>query len=69
MESRSVRKYDSPSEDCPQGRFHQEIDSYLMSVSLLVRGDELMDTVTNHQEVIDRTYIGIFIGIFKDDIG
>ena len=68
MESRSVRKYDSPSKDCPQGWFHQEIDSYLMSVSLLVRGDELMDKVTNFQEVIDRTYIGIFIGIFKDGI-
>ena len=40
-----------------------------MSVSLLVRGDEQMDTVPNHPEVIDRSYIGIFIGIFKDDIG
>ena len=39
-----------------------------MSVFLLVRGDELMAKVTNFQEVIDRTYIGIFIGIFKDGI-
>jgi hypothetical protein len=53
LESRSVRKHESEPMDSPQARLHTEIDSYLTSVSLLVRGDELMDMVPDHPEVID----------------
>jgi hypothetical protein len=53
LESRSVRMHEPEPMDSPQARLHREIDSYLTSVSLLVRGDEQMDTVANHPEVID----------------
>ena len=49
LESRSI--WERGSLDTPQSRLHKGIDAHLTSVSLLVRGDELIDTEPN--KVID----------------
>ena len=51
LESRSVREHESATES--QVKLHKEIDSYLLAVSLLVKGDDLMENVVTDPGVID----------------
>ena len=53
LESRSVREHESPTEERSHVRLHKEIDSYLLAVTLLVKGDDLMEKVVTDPGVID----------------